>query len=159
DREVPRESLQGLVFLPVRHIAQEGKVRGLLFELDPKQPNNVLVTLLDKPSQSGQSLMTQSLSVSGKNLWKRFEFNPQHVVCAIDQSDKDETPPSPGGMAKMSYVLEISAPVFNEPAVTSDLKGAAAKSSPFISLILKKADALERGDFGTVKKMSTEAAN
>src|SRR5690242_11306184 len=50
DRPVPQASLQGLVFLPIRDLAKDGKVKGLLFELDPKNPNTVAVTLLQQPS-------------------------------------------------------------------------------------------------------------
>src|SRR5262245_29242644 len=46
DREVPPETLVGIAFLPVTELARQGKAQGLLFEMDPGNPNEVVMTLL-----------------------------------------------------------------------------------------------------------------
>jgi len=49
DRKVQQEALNGLVFLPVRAMAREDKVRGLLLTFAPHDRTNVVVTFLYPP--------------------------------------------------------------------------------------------------------------
>src|SRR5262245_43810513 len=57
DREVSQDALVGIAFLPVTELARQGQAQGLLFELDPDKPNEVVMTLLYPPKETGQMLI------------------------------------------------------------------------------------------------------
>lgn len=158
DREVPQSALHGLVFLPVGDLAQQGKVQGLLFEMDPANPNSMVVTFLLKPEQPGQMLARQTISVTGGGkVFKKWIYNSQRVVGEIDR--RDEGSSGLPDFKAMVYSLQFSAPLFHEPAVTADLKGKAAVASPQMKAYSARADALARADFAAVRKLTTERAN
>lgn len=155
DKEVPASALAGLVFLPVQEMARQGQVRGLLIRLAPNNPNEVMVTILFPPDP-GESLTNQTLGASGgARVFKDWQLNKQRVLGAIERGDEGA---SSSDMPKIEYSLRFSAPVFSEPAITADLKGKAAQSSPQVAVLRKKAQALARGDFAAVKKLSTARA-
>lgn len=154
DKPVPPESINGLVFLPIEQLAMRGEVHGLILKLDPANPNEVVVTVLDKPEEAGMSLMTQSLSTSGRELWKKFAFAAgQASGEMVDEASDEEATHA------LTYQFKFSAPVENEPAVTADLKGKAAQASPQVAVIRAKAKAMAAGDLGGMKKATSAAAN
>lgn len=154
DREVPQESLIGIAFLSVENMARDGRVQGLLLRLDPDKPDNINATLLVAPAEPGMSLVTQSLSATGQKLFKDFKFTPTRVLGAIEH--RDDRARSPSEIPVMAYSIQFSAPVFNEPAVTADLKSKDAQASPQVRALIERARALARGDFAAAKKLSTE---
>jgi hypothetical protein len=158
DREVPPNALDGLAFLPVMDLARQGQVQGLMFEMDPEDPNNVVMTLLQPPSGQGRFLIRQSINVSGaENLFKGWKLADNRVAGAIER--KGEREPGLGDFPAISYSVQFDAPIFNEPKVTADLKGKAAKDSPQARLLFAKADALAKGDFAAAQKVCTDRAN
>jgi hypothetical protein len=157
DREVSPNELAGIAFLPVMELAKQGRAQGLMFEMAPDDPNSVVMTLLIPPSKPGQFLIRESINVSGEELFKDWSLTSQRVVGAIERSGARE--PSLSDYPAVSYSIRFSAPVFNEPKVTADLKGRAAIDSPQARVLSAKADALTKGDFATVNKLSTERAN
>lgn len=157
DREIPQASLSGIAFLPVSDLAREGRVRGLLLAFDPANRNSVYVTLLDKPAEEGRSLITQTLSVSGDGPIRNLLISAQRVGGELEHADSDMTPDS--RLPALAYAVSFSAPVFNEPAVTEDLKGKAAKKSVQVKVLTDRAKALARGDLETVKRLSTAESN
>src|SRR5687768_3933207 len=56
DREVPPDALHGISWLRVEDMAMEGKVQGLLLELDPAKPDTLVAVLLARPAEAGLSL-------------------------------------------------------------------------------------------------------
>jgi hypothetical protein len=157
DREVSPNELAGIAFLPVMELAKQGRAQGLMFEMDPEDPNNVVMTLLIPPSKPGQFLIRESINVSGQELFKDWSLTSQRVVGAIERRGDRE--PNLSDYPAVSYSVRFSAPVFSEPKVTADLKGKAALESPQARVLSVKAEALTKGDFSTVNKLSTERAN
>lgn len=157
DRRIPQESLRGIAFLPVTTLAREGKVRGVLFQFDPNDQSRMVVTVLKAPSKEGMSLMTQSRVDTGQKLFKRLVISKTRVSGGIDYAEKGRS--GSDELPVLSYSADFSAPLFNELPVTQDLKGKAAQASPQAKVLKEKADALRRGDFETVKRLSTENAN
>ena len=157
DREVSPGELAGIAFLPVMELAKQGRVQGLLFEMAPDDPNNVVMTLLTPPSKPGQFLIRETINVTDQDLFKDWSLTSQRVVGAIERRGARE--PNLSDFPAVSYSIRFSAPVFNEPAVTADLKGKAALDSPEARVLSAKADALSKGDFAAVSKISTERAN
>jgi hypothetical protein len=158
DREVPPNALDGIAFLPVMELARQGQVQGLLFEMDPEDPNNVVMTLLQPPSGQGRFLIRQTINVSGgEDLFKDWKLTEKRVAGAIER--RGEREPGLGDFPAISYSVQFDAPVFNEPKVTADLKGKAAKDGPQAHLLFAKADALAKGDFAAAQKVCTDRAN
>ena len=156
DREIPQEALAGLGLLPVMQIAREGKVRGLLLRLDPANSKQIVVTLLQAPSDPQMSLVTQTIGGS-RDVMKKLDVGGNRVIGEIEYRD-----PRTGGssdMPTLDYAIQFSAPLFNELLVTADLSGKAAQDSPQVRVLREKARALAKGDFAALKKISTERAN
>jgi hypothetical protein len=157
DREVPANALDGIAFLPVMELAKQGRVQGLMFEMAPDDPDNVVMTLLLPPSGPGRFLIRQTINVNGEDLFKDWSLTDQRVVGAIERSEERE--PSLADFPAISYSVKFEAPIFNEPQISADLKGRAALDSPQARLLFEKADALAKGDLAAAQKVSTERAN
>jgi hypothetical protein len=154
DRQVPQESLRGIVFLPVETLAKEGKVRGLLMQFDPGDQSKMVVTILNTPSRQGASLMTLSLEDTAKKLFKKLAISQTRVDGEAEHADKGHS--DGDGLPKISYSAKFTAPVFNELPVTADLKGKAAQDSPQAKVAREKMNAMKKGDFEAVKRLSTD---
>lgn len=157
DREIPHESLRGIAFLPVADMARENRIRGLLMTLDPNDESKVVVTLLKQPSKAGYSLMTLSLSATGEKIFTKLLLSNLRVTGEVEYADKRE-----GGdqdLPKLAFAVKFSAPLFNELPVTANFKGKAAQNSPQAKVYRDKIDALKKGDFEAVKRLSSERAN
>ncbi|HEU0172666.1 MAG TPA: hypothetical protein VFV58_00255 [Blastocatellia bacterium] len=157
DREVPPNALDGIGFLPVMDLARRGQVQGLLFEMDPDDPNNVVMTTLLPPSGQGRFLIRQTINVTGGDLFKDWTLTDRRIVGATEH--RGEREPGLSDFPAISYSVQFDAPVFNEPQISADLKGRAALDSPEARLLSAKADALAKGDFEAAQKASTERAN
>jgi len=156
DREIAQDALRGIVFLPVMQMAREGKVRGLMVRLDPNNHHNLLVTLLYPPSGPGASLMTQTLSTSGQKAPINLRISDHRVTGDLQHRDDHEA--DFADIPKLDYAVKFSAPLFHEPAVTENLKSKAARNSPQAGVLREKARILAKGDFETLKRISTERA-
>src|SRR5215470_14965980 len=84
DREVPPDALNGIAFLPVMELARQGQVQGLLFEMDPGDPNTVVMTLLQPLSGQGRFLIRQTINGGGQDLFKNWKLTEQRVAGAIE---------------------------------------------------------------------------
>lgn len=157
DREIPQESLRGIAFLPVTTLAKEGKVLGLLLEFDPSDQSKMVVTVLRTPSQQGASLMTLSLADTGQKLFKRLAISQTRIDGEVEHTEKGRS--DSDDLPTVSYSVKFTAPVFNELPVTSDLKGKAAQESPQAKIVREKMNAMKKGDFEAVKRLSTERSN
>jgi hypothetical protein len=157
DREVPSNALDGIAFVPVMELAKQGRVQGVMFEMDPDDSNNVVMTLLLPPSGSGRFLIRQTINVDGEDLFKEWSLKDNRVVGAIER--RGEREPGLSDFPAISYSVKFDAPIFKEPQISADLKGRAALDSPQARLLFAKADALAKGDFAAAQKVSTERAN
>jgi hypothetical protein len=157
DREVPANALDGIAFLPVMELAKQGRVQGLMFEMAPDDPDNVVMTLLLPPSGPGRFLIRQTINAAGADLFKEWSLTDRRVAGAIERSEERE--PGLADFPAISYSVKFDAPIFNEPQISADLKGRAALDSPEARLLFEKADALAKGDLAAAQKVSTERAN
>jgi hypothetical protein len=157
DRVVPPGVLAGIAFLPAEQMAKEGKLRGLLLQLDPSDRHNVEVTLLYPPAQGGQTLMTQTLSDTAREVVQKLEIGKQLVTGGIQYGDQNTT--TSRDMPKLTYALQFNASLSKEPPVSSDLKGKAAQDSPQVKVLREKARALAKSDFEALRKLCTERSN
>jgi hypothetical protein len=142
DVEVAPCDLQGIAFLPVGDRAKAGEVHGLLLEFDPADRNAMLVTILDKPADGGQSLATISLSDSS-GLWKKLAVADTRITGEIDHPSNEN-----------AFAATFSAPVF-ENRITADLKGTAARNSEQVRLLIARTEAFARGDMAAVGAMTS----
>ena len=155
DREVPQQALAGIAFPPVMQLAREGKVQGIMLRLDPADRKNIVVTLLAAPSDPRMSLT--NLTVGGsQDAFKKLDIANNRVIGEVAYK---ESRAGSADMPSLDFSISFSSPLFNDPAVTADLKGEAARKSPQAQLLRDKARALAKGDFDGLKKLSTERQN
>ncbi len=157
DREVPQEALAGISFLAVEQMAKDGGMQGLLLKLDPNDQKRLVVALLYSLGEPGQTLMTQTISTIGQKPPIKLKISHQRVSGAVEHYDERQS--ETGGMPKLAYSLRFSAPLFHEMPVTAMLVGRAAQNSPQMRVVLEKVRALEKGDFKSIQRLSTERAN
>jgi hypothetical protein len=132
DREVPIEALYGIAFPPVRGMARQGELRGVLLEFDPADRKSLRLTILAKPDDPSD--LAPSLSLSDSNgLWRHLTVDATHVEGDFQSSDNPD------------LAFTFNAPIFTDPVV-ADLKGAAALSSEQVRVLTARAQALSRGD-------------
>jgi hypothetical protein len=158
DREVQQEALAGTAFLPVEQMAREGRVQGLLLRLDPGDHQRLLVTLLFPPTEPRQTLLTQTVSTTGRKPPIELKIgNSNRVGGTVEHHE--ERPSETRGMPKLNYALRFSAPLFHETPVTAVLAGQRAQNSPQMRVLQEQARALEKGDLASVQRLSTADAN
>lgn len=143
DRAVPIGALYGLAFPPVWGLAKKDEVRGLLLSIDPEDRTSLVVTVF-APPEPGFSFTTWTLSNS-EGLWERLSVEPTRIAGLL-KADASER-----------MTLEFRAPVFTD-AVEADLKGAAARTSEPVKVLIARADALRRGDMAAAAALSTPSA-
>jgi len=136
-------------------LAREGKVRGLLLRMDPGNRKQVLVTLLQAPADPQMSLVTQTIGGS-QDAFRKLDIGNNRVIGEIEYRDSR---PGSADMPALDYAIQFSAPLFNELAVTADLKGQDALGSAQARVMRDKARALAKGDFAALRKLSTKRAN
>lgn len=147
DREVPQDALIGISFTGLEEIARDGRVRGLLLQLDPYNRKLVVITVLYAQPDSKQ--MPQMSGTTDSAVVKKLTIAGNRVSGEIGHTHSDTA----------AYAVRFSAPLFSEPPVTADLVGRAAYNSQQVRVLRKKARALAQGDFEAVRRLSTRRAN
>jgi hypothetical protein len=142
DREVPIQALYGIAFPPVRAMAREGAVRGLLLEFDPADRTSLRITVLAKPDDPSEFAPNLSLTNS-EGLWKRLEASATRIAGDFQSGDADR-----------DLAFSFSAPVFTDP-VQADLKGADAQKSEQVRVLVARAEAIGRGDLPAAMALSS----
>jgi len=140
DRDIAESTLRGLIFLEVENMAMEGKIQGILIELNPVKPDKIVVTYLYPPSRAGAFLVRKT--ISREKVLKDFKMANNRVRGELVEPDKE-----------FDVSAKFDVPLFHEPAVTADLKGKEAKNSPFVILLGKAADAMTKGDLKALQKI------
>lgn len=144
DRVVPIDALYGIAFPPVRAMARQGAVRGLLLEFDPADRKSLRITVLSKPDDPAEFAPSLSLSDSD-GLWRRLTVDSAHVEGDFQSSDNPE------------FAFTFNAPVATDPVV-ADLKGAGAQSSEQVRVLTARARALGRGDLPAALALTSHQA-
>lgn len=145
DKDVPIQALHGIAFPPVRAMAREGAVRGLLLEFDPADRTTLRITVLAKPDDPSEFAPNLSLTNS-EGLWKRLDASPTRIAGDYQSTDHDR-----------DMAFSFSAPVFTD-AVQADLNGAAAQSSEQVRVLIGRAEAIGRGDLPAALALSSKAS-
>ena len=144
EEEAPPSALAGLFFTPAHMLARTGALHGLLIRLDPADRTGVHVTVLAKAADPSQSFTTLTLS-NTEGVWTRLEANATRVVGELKPNET------------FDIAASFSAPVFVNP-VRQDLKGAAARDSEPVKVVLARIDAMRRGDMAAFARLSTAGA-
>ncbi len=116
DRDVPQEALAGIAFLPLARLAREGRVRGLLLQLDADQPERGVLTVLQPAVSPTRPFVLQKIALAHNRVIGEMQYGER---------------------------LRFSAPLFSERPITADLRGKTALDSPQ-ARVLRSTDGLER---------------
>ncbi|HEY4745633.1 MAG TPA: hypothetical protein VIH45_13300 [Desulfuromonadaceae bacterium] len=157
DRTVPQETVAGLnVFLALAEMLKQDKVRGVLLRFDPATPNSIVITNLYPPKDPNESLANKSLSYGDRSPIDKLAISEQRVSGALKlHSDGNQEL----GWPLEDYAVSFSAPLFREPAITSDISGAKALKSPQVAVLQAKCAAIVKGDMQKAREYSTDRSN
>lgn len=157
DREVPQEeALAGLSLLTLKQMAREGRLQGLLLQLDPSDHRRLDLTLLQPPPAPDQQLFTWTITLAANSSAPQVTLAPSGERAGVRGEKRNNvgqsiTPPKPAfhlnihpqrvngnftcppapetaGWPDLACDLRFSAPLFHELPVTAVLTGRAAVS-------------------------------
>lgn len=74
DRAVPQEALAGIALVSLLRMAREGRVRGLLLQLDADQPRRGMVTLLRPSVDASQPAAMQTITVAHNRVIGEIQY-------------------------------------------------------------------------------------
>lgn len=149
DREAPQSTLVGIAFLSAKETAHDGKLRGLLIQMDPDDRRQAVITLLYPPTDRAHSVTTISLGGSA-DVVRNLSMANNRVGGEIESGPRDAS--------KVEYRAKFSAPLFNEPAITADLNGKAAHDSPQVRVLRERARAITTVDLEALRRISSARA-
>jgi hypothetical protein len=142
DKDVPVSALYGIAFPPVRTMARNGEVRGVLLEFNPADRTTLQVTVLHRPAEADEFAPSISLANS-EGLWKRLDASATRIGGEFEPGD-----------AATDLAFTFSAPVFTDP-VQADLRGADAQRCEQIRVLVARAEAIGRGDMAAAYALSS----
>jgi hypothetical protein len=122
----------------------------LLIQMNPADPNNISIVLLEKPTQPGASLTTLTMSRTGQKLFKEWRLKENRITGALDDANS---------LPSAAFSLRFDAPIAKEPPVSADHNGAAALQCPQVAALRAKIDAVGRGDLAAIRAVSSKRAN
>jgi hypothetical protein len=79
DREIPQEALAGADAGRVIELARAGAVRGILIRLNPDDPGDVTLTVLEPPADGADPLMTRHYPAASGHLLRNLSVAPQRI--------------------------------------------------------------------------------
>ena len=104
DREIPQEALAGADAGRVIELARAGAVRGILIRLNPDDPGNVTLTVLEPPADGAGAQMTRHYPAASGHLLRNLSVAPQRVGADL------ACPPD----AALDCAAHFSAPLFSD---------------------------------------------
>ena len=135
DVDVPVDAILGPLEPLAQTMAHEGKLRGVILEFDPADRTVLHAQVLD----GGEAVTSLNLADT-EGVWKALTIANGRIH---------------GTLAGEELNAEFDAPIATDPVV-EELKGDAAKASPFAKLIQTQAAELQAGDFSAMKAILTD---
>lgn len=147
---VKPDLLDGIGDMRAMHHGRDGRVHGVLFQIDPKSPGEVGAVRLEKRID-GDYDAGGSYGSDSKPAVSELRISADRVHLRLKQPRDASTP-------GLEFDLVIDAPIHREPAITAELQGAAMRASPAYLAVSRMFDAQAKGDMDTVVKLSSAAA-
>jgi len=154
DRPIPAGALDGIGETVASQLALAGKLRGLLFRIDPARPDEAAVIVLDKPREAGRGLSSLVVGSKEQPAVTRLRIGPDEITVAFVR------PPGGAQGIDFSFALKVSAPLTREPPITADIRGRPAiEASPQYKASLAYGEAMRTGDVGAQVRLGSRAMN
>lgn len=151
DRQLPAGALDGIGETVAAQLAMAGKLRGVLFRIDPKRPDEASMIVLDKPERVGGNLKRLVVGSKEHPAVSRLLVGSDKVGVAFMR-------PAGGTQdVDVSFALKVAAPLTREPRVTADIKGPAIQASPHYRASLAYAEAMRTGDMAAQDRLGSKA--
>jgi hypothetical protein len=153
DRPIPPGALDGMGETVAAQLAAAGKLRGLLFRIDPARPDEASVIVLDKPVPADRSLTSLVVGTKEQPAVTRLQIGAERVSVAFVR-------PAGGAQAvDLGFALEVAAPLTREPPITADLRGPAVRASTAYAAARAYAEAMHTGDVAGQARLSSRSMN
>ena len=153
DRPLPPGALDGIGETVASQLALAGKLRGLLFRIDPARLDEAAVIVLDMPDVAGRNLSSLVVGTKEQPAVTRLKIGADRVSAA-------RTRPTGGAQAvDLGFALKVDAPLTREPAITADLKGPAIQASPHFKAAVAYGEAMRTGDVRAQVRLGSRAMN
>jgi len=153
DRPLPPGALDGIGETVASQLALAGKLRGLLFRIDPARLDEAAVIVLDMPDVAGRNLSSLVVGTKEQPAVTRLKIGADRVSVAFAR-------PTGGAQAvDLGFALKVEAPLTREPPVTADIGGPAIRSSPHYKAALAYAEAMKKGDVAAQSRLTSRAMN
>jgi len=154
DRAIPAGALDGIGETVVSQLALAGKLRGLLFRIDPARPDEASVIVLDKPAEPGRGLSSLVVGSKEQPAVTRLKIGTDSVGVGFVR-----VPGSGAQAIDLAFALKVAAPLTREPPITADITGPAIKASPQYKASLAYAEAMQGGDSAAQSRLTSKAMN
>jgi hypothetical protein len=153
DRPIPPGALDGIGESVASQMALAGKLRGLLFRIDPARPDEASMIVLDKPREPGRGLGSLVVGSKEQPAVTRLKIGADEVTVAFVR------PPGGAQAIDVSFALKVTAPLTREPPITADIKGPAIRTSPQYKAALLYGEAMRTGDVRAQVRLGSKAMN
>ncbi|MCE9658539.1 MAG: hypothetical protein K8R60_08260 [Burkholderiales bacterium] len=154
DRPIPPGGLDGIGETVAAQMALAGKLRGLLFRIDPARPDEASMIVLDKPREAGRGLGSLVIGSKEQPAVTRLKIGADAVTVAFAR------PPGGAQAVDVSFALKVTAPLTREPPITADIKGRPAiEASPQYRASLAYGEAMRTGDVRAQVRLGSRAMN
>jgi hypothetical protein len=151
DRKVDEKTLQGIGYLEIARMAEQGKVQGVMISMDPNDPGTMRLGYLYPPKPE-KTLTRKKFNTPGEKVFEELVISDKRVKGKLaDRDNPDELAPEDD---RFDVAVSFDLPLLHEPAVTENLAGEEARKSPIMALFRRKAEALVRGDIETLRKIA-----
>lgn len=151
DRKVDEQTLQGVGYLEIAKLAEQGKVQGIMISMDPDDQGTMRIAYLYPPKPE-KSLVRKKFNSPGEKLFTELAISDKRVKGKLADSDNPENLGPDDD--KFDISVDFDLPLLHEPAVTENLAGEQALKSPIMALFRQKAEAMLKGDIETLRKIA-----
>lgn len=146
DRPIPAGAIDGGGWTLMR-MAADGELRGLLLRIDPAAPQKASMVLLAKRGDGQPGIVSASASSAEGPVVQGFKLDASTVSGAFVRKDYADM------QLSLSHSVRFAILLTHAPAISADLGAAQLKASVQYKALASLADAMQRGDLVTARRL------
>ncbi len=151
DRPIPAGAIDGGGWTLMR-MAADGELRGVLLRIDPAMPQKASMVLLAKRADGQPGIVSAFVSSPEGPVVEGLKIGANTVSGSFVRKDYADM------QLSLSHSVRFAMPLSHAPAIGTDLGAAQLKSSPQFKALAALADAMQRGDLATARRLHSTLA-